>query len=125
MPASASRPIRGLRWWIGFLLMMSTIINYVDRQTLSVLAPYLKSDYGWNNGDFAKIVISFRLAYAIGQSVCGRLMDRLGTRRGLTISVLWSSAAAMLTSLANRLRSFCVVRFLLGAGESSHSPGAP
>ena len=57
--------------------MMSTIINYVDRQTLSVLAPYLKSDYGWNNGDFAKIVISFRLAYAIGQSVCGRLMDRL------------------------------------------------
>ena len=77
MPASARRPIRGLRWWIGFLLMMSTIINYVDRQTLSVLAPYLKSDYGWNNGDFAKIVISFRLAYAIGQSVCGRLMDRL------------------------------------------------
>jgi ACS family hexuronate transporter-like MFS transporter len=124
MPASASRPIRGLRWWIGFLLMISTIINYVDRQTLSVLAPYLKSDYGWNNGDFAKIVISFRLAYAIGQSVCGRLMDHLGTRRGLTLSVLWYSAAAMLTSLANGLRSFCVFRFLLGAGESANWPAA-
>src|ERR1700730_2962246 len=124
MPASARRPIRGLRWWIGFLLMMSTIINYVDRQTLSVLAPYLKHDYGWNNGDFAKIVISFRLAYAIGQSVCGRLMDRVGTRRGLPLSVLWYSAATMLTSLASGLRSFCAFRFLLGAGESANWPAA-
>jgi ACS family hexuronate transporter-like MFS transporter len=120
----STRPIPGLRWWIGLLLMASTVINYVDRQTLSVLAPYLKHDYGWNNGDFAKIVISFRLAYAIGQSVCGRLMDRLGTRRGLTLSVLWYSAAAMLTSLANGLRSFCVFRFLLGAGESANWPAA-
>jgi ACS family hexuronate transporter-like MFS transporter len=120
----SARPIRGLRWWIGLLLMASTIINYVDRQTLSVLAPYLKGDYGWNNGDFAKIVISFRLAYAIGQSVCGRLMDRVGTRRGLTFSVLWYSAAAMLTSLATGLRSFCAFRFLLGAGESANWPAA-
>jgi ACS family hexuronate transporter-like MFS transporter len=120
----SSRPIRGLRWWIGSLLMASTIINYVDRQTLSVLAPYLKHDYGWNNGDFAKIVISFRLAYAIGQSVCGRLMDRVGTRRGLTLSVLWYSAAAMLTSLASGLRSFCAFRFLLGLGESANWPAA-
>jgi MFS transporter, ACS family, hexuronate transporter len=120
----SSRPIPALRWWIGLLLMASTIINYVDRQTLSVLAPYLKHDYGWNNGDFAKIVISFRLAYAIGQSVCGRLMDRVGTRRGLTFSVLWYSAAAMLTSLASGLRSFCAFRFLLGAGESANWPAA-
>jgi ACS family hexuronate transporter-like MFS transporter len=119
-----ARPIPALRWWIGLLLMASTVINYVDRQTLSVLAPYLKHDYGWNNGDFAKIVISFRLAYAIGQSVCGRLMDRVGTRRGLTISVLWYSAAAMLTSFANGLRSFCAFRFLLGAGESANWPAA-
>lgn len=104
--------------------MASTIINYVDRQTLSVLAPYLKHDYGWSNGDFAKIVISFRLAYAIGQTLCGRLMDRVGTRRGLTISVLWYSAAAMLTSLAGGLRSFCAFRFLLGAGESANWPAA-
>ncbi len=124
MQASARRPIRGLRWWIGSLLMASTIINYVDRQTLSVLAPYLKHDYGWNNGDFAKIVISFRLAYAIGQSVCGRLMDHVGTRRGLTLTVLWYSAAAMLTSLASGLRSFCAFRFLLGAGESANWPAA-
>ena len=122
--ASGRRPISNLRWWICTLLFLSTVINYIDRQTLSVLAPYLKQDYGWNNTDFAKIVIAFRLAYAIGQSVCGRLMDHVGTRRGLTVSVLWYSAVAMLTSLAVGLRSFCVFRFLLGLGESANWPAA-
>src|SRR5438445_6690904 len=121
---SSRRPISNLRWWICTLLFASTVINYIDRQTLSVLAPYLKQDYGWTNSDFAKIVIAFRLAYAIGQSVCGRLMDRVGTRRGLTLSVLWYSAAAMLTSLASGLRSFCAFRFLLGIGESANWPAA-
>jgi ACS family hexuronate transporter-like MFS transporter len=116
--------IPALRWWICGLLFASTVINYIDRQTLSVLAPYLKRDYGWTNTDFAKIVIAFRLAYAIGQSVCGRLMDRVGTRRGLTLSVMWYSAAAMLTSLATGLRTFCAFRFLLGIGESANWPAA-
>src|SRR5712664_2022936 len=116
--------IPALRWWICTLLFLSTVINYIDRQTLSVLAPYLKRDYGWNNTDFANIVIAFRLAYTIGQSVCGRLMDRVGTRRGLTFSVLWYSAAAMLTSLATGLRTFSAFRFLLGIGESANWPAA-
>jgi ACS family hexuronate transporter-like MFS transporter len=123
-PARALRPIPALRWWICGLLFASTVINYIDRQTLSVLAPYLKQDYGWTNTDFAKIVIAFRLAYAIGQSVCGRLMDRVGTRRGLTLSVMWYSVAAMLTSLATGLRSFAAFRFLLGIGESANWPAA-
>ncbi len=89
-----------------------------------MLAPYLKRDYGWTNSDFANIVIAFRVAYTIGQSVCGRLMDRFGTRRGLTFSVLWYSAAAMLTSLATGLRTFCAFRFLLGIGESANWPAA-
>src|SRR5512141_2184329 len=89
------RPIPALRWWIGGLLFASTVINYIDRQTLSVLAPYLKRDYHWNNEDFALVVISFRVAYAIGQSVAGRIMDRVGTRRGLTFTVIWYSVASM------------------------------
>lgn len=113
-----------IRWWIGALLFGSTVINYIDRQTLSVLAPYLKTDYGWSNSDFAKVVIAFRLAYTIGQSVAGRFLDRSGTRTGLSIAVLWYSVAAMLTSLATGLRTFCVFRFLLGAGESANWPGA-
>jgi ACS family hexuronate transporter-like MFS transporter len=118
------RPIRGLRWYIGGLLFASTVINYIDRQTLSVLAPYLKHDFSWSNTDFAMIVIAFRAAYAIGQTGAGRLLDRVGTRFGLTIGVAWYSVAAMLTSLATGFWSFCGFRFLLGAGEAANWPGA-
>src|SRR5690349_1511469 len=119
-----ARPIPHLRWWIGGLLFASTVINYLDRQTLSVLAPYLKTQYQWNNQNFALIVIAFRVAYSVGQTVAGRLIDRIGTRKGLTITVIWYSIAAMLTSLAGGLRSFAVFRFLLGAGESANWPAA-
>src|ERR1700676_1309431 len=119
-----NRPIPAIRWWIGGILFASTVINYIDRQTLSILAPYLKQDFHWSNVDYANIAIAFRVAYSIGQSVCGRLMDRVGTRRGLTISVAWYSMVSMLTSLANGFRSFALFRFLLGAGESANWPGA-
>ncbi len=118
------RPISNLRWWIGGLLFASTVINYLDRQTLSVLGPYLKIQYQWNNQQFATIVIAFRIAYSVGQTVAGRLIDRVGTRKGLTITVIWYSIAAMLTSLAMGLRSFAFFRFLLGAGESANWPAA-
>jgi ACS family hexuronate transporter-like MFS transporter len=117
-------PIKNLRWWIGGMLFASTVINYIDRQTLSVLAPYLKIEYKWTNEDYALIVIAFRCAYAIGQTLLGRFMDRVGTRLGLTITVTWYSIVAMLTSLATGLRSFAFFRFLLGLGESPNWPAA-
>jgi MFS transporter, ACS family, aldohexuronate transporter len=113
-----------LRWWIGTLLLLSTIINYMDRQTLSVLAPYLKTEFVWSNSDFALLIIAFRVAYAVVQALAGRLIDRIGTRNGLTLSVLWYSCAAALTSLATGLKSFCLFRFLLGSGEAANWPGA-
>jgi ACS family hexuronate transporter-like MFS transporter len=112
------------RWAIGGLLFASTVINYLDRQTLSVLAPGLKIEFRWSNQDFALVVIAFRIAYAVMQTVSGRLIDRLGTRNGLSITVLFYSAAAMLTSLASGLWSFCAFRFLLGAGEAGNWPAA-
>ena len=112
------------RWWIAALLFLSTTINYIDRQTLSVLAPYLKRDYSWSNSDFALIVIAFRAGYSIFQLISGRLLDRLGTRRGLTFAVLWYSVVAMATSAAVGLKSFAMFRFLLGAGEAANWPGA-
>ncbi|HAZ04946.1 MAG: MFS transporter [Bacteroidetes bacterium GWF2_42_66] len=118
------RTIPSLRWWIAGLLFLSTVLNYIDRQTLSVLAPFLKSDYQWTNADFALIVISFRIANAIGQSAGGRLIDRIGTRNGLSLTVLWYSIAAMMTSFATGLKSFCTFRFFLGAGEAANWPGA-
>jgi len=120
----STRPIRNLRWWIGGLLFASTVINYIDRQSLSILAPYLKQDYHWTNTDYANIVIGFRVAYSFGQAICGRAIDRIGTKRGLTISVLWYSFVSICTSLANGFRSFAIFRFLLGAGESANWPGA-
>jgi len=119
-----SRPILSLRWWIVGLLFASTVINYVDRQTLSVLAPYLKLQFRWTNTDYANIVIAFRVAYSIGQTAFGRVMDRLGTRRGLSLSVLWYSLTSMATSLAGGFLSFAGFRFLLGAGESANWPAA-
>jgi ACS family hexuronate transporter-like MFS transporter len=112
------------RWAIGGLLFASTVINYIDRQTLSVLAPGLKTEFQWTNQDFALIVIAFRIAYAVMQTVSGRLIDRLGTRDGLSLAVLWYSVAAILTSFANGLWSFCGFRFLLGAGEAANWPAA-
>ena len=117
-------PLKHLRWYIGGLLFLSTVINYIDRQTLSVLAPYIKTEYQWTNTDYAQLLIAFRVAYALGQTASGRLLDRIGTRRGLSLAVAFYSVAALLTSLATGLRSFQLFRFLLGAGESANWPGA-
>src|SRR5690349_14198044 len=127
MPGKPDVPrstIPNLRWWIGGLLFASTVINYIDRQTLSVLAPYLEAEYHWTHSDFAKIVIAFRISYAVVQLIGGRLVDILGTRRGLGLAVAWYSTVAMFTSVANGLASFCAFRFLLGAGEAANWPGA-
>jgi MFS transporter, ACS family, hexuronate transporter len=118
------RSIPSLRWWIAGLLFASTVINYIDRQTLSLLAPYLKVQYRWSNTDYANIVIAFRIAYSAGQSIFGRMLDRIGTRRGLSLTVAWYSLVSMATSLANGLLGFMGFRFLLGAGESANWPGA-
>lgn len=118
------RVIKHLRWWIGGLLFASTVINYIDRQTLSVLAPHLKTEFNWSNQDFALLVIAFRVAYAAGQSIMGRVLDHMGTQRGLLFTVGWYSLAAMATSLATGLRSFMGFRFLLGLGEAANWPGA-
>jgi ACS family hexuronate transporter-like MFS transporter len=112
------------RWWIGGLLFLSTVINYLDRQTLNVLGPALKTEFRWSNQDFAWIIIAFRVAYTVMQTVGGRILDRLGTRNGLTLTVAWYSTVASLTSFANGFWSFLGFRFLLGAGEAGNWPGA-
>jgi len=124
VPGKRPRIISHLRWWIATALFASTVINYIDRQTLSVLGPRLQEEFHWDNEDFALIVIAFRVAYAVMQTVAGRLLDLLGTRLGLLIAVCWYSTAAMATSLAGGLRSFALCRFLLGAGEAANWPGA-
>jgi len=106
------------------MLFASTAINYMDRQTLSLLAPYLKNSYHWTNSDYADLVIAFRVAYAIGQTLCGRGMDRIGTRLGITISVAFYSLVSVLTPLANGFFTFMGFRLMLGLGESANWPAA-
>jgi MFS transporter, ACS family, hexuronate transporter len=118
------KSIPRLRWYIGGILFLSTVINYIDRQTLSVLAPHIKDEFHWDNSTFALLIISFRISYSFGQTASGRFLDIVGIRKGLSITVAFYSIAAMLTSFATGLKSLCAFRFLLGAGESANWPGA-
>jgi ACS family hexuronate transporter-like MFS transporter len=113
-----------LRWWIAALLFLATVINYVDRQTLSVLAPVLRDEFGLSNTDYSRIVSAFMFAYLIMQTGSGRLMDWLGTRRGFALCIVWWSVAAMLHATARSAVQFGVFRFLLGLGEAGNWPGA-
>ena len=118
------QPILRLRWYIGAALFLSTVINYIDRQTLSVLAPYIKAEFRWDNTTFALLIVAFRVAYAVGQSLSGRFLDRIGLRRGLPFAVAFYSLSAMATGFASGFASLAACRFLLGAGESANWPGA-
>src|SRR5690349_24490210 len=91
-------PLRHLRWYIGGVLFLSTVINYLDRQTLSVLAPHIKAEFHWNNQTFALLIIAFRIAYSIGQTASGRFLDIVGIRKGLSWTVAFYALSAILTS---------------------------
>src|SRR5882672_3029609 len=123
--APRPRPIPRLRWWIGGMLFAMTVINYIDRQTINVLAPILKKEHQWTNSDFAWILISFRVGYTIMQSINGRLLDRFGTRLGLSISVTFYSAVQMMTTLAKGWVGFAVFVFCWRAERRPTTPAPP
>ncbi|HVD04397.1 MAG TPA: MFS transporter, partial [Gemmatimonadaceae bacterium] len=115
--ASAKRVGR-YRWTICALLFFATTINYIDRQVLGILAPLLQRELSWSETDFAAIVSWFSAAYGLGFLVMGRVMDRIGTRKGFAYSVVVWSVAAMSHALASGVASFSAARFALGLGES-------
>jgi ACS family hexuronate transporter-like MFS transporter len=112
------------RWTICALLFFATTINYIDRQVLGILAPTLQREIGWNEVQYGAIASWFTLAYALGFLVGGRIMDRVGTRRGFAGSVIVWSLAAMATGLARTVGGFSAARFALGLGESGNFPAA-
>lgn len=119
----ARRPIRHLRWWIALVLFAMSFNNYIDRQTLSALSPYLKEQFSWTNEDYALVVNAFQVSYTVMQMVAGRLLDVFGTRAGVGFSVVFYTIVSACTALAVGARSFSLVRFLLGAGEAANNPG--
>ena len=112
------------RWTICALLFFATTINYIDRQVLGILAPTLQRDLGWNEQQFGDIVSWFTIAYALGFLVVGRIMDRVGTRRGFAGAIVIWSIAAMAHAFARTAAGFSAARFALGLGESGNFPAS-
>lgn len=111
-----------VRWCIVGLLFVATVINYVDRQTLSILSATLRSELGLTDSDYANAVSAFLFSYLVMYTVSGRLIDRFGVRAGVTVCVAWWSVAAMLTALARGAFSLAFLRMLLGIGEPGIFP---
>jgi len=123
-PAAVASPASHFRWTICALLFFATSISYVDRQVLSILAPELQRSIGWNEIDYGYIVTVFQGAYAVGLLLVGRLMDRIGTRRGFRLIMTVWSIAAMLHALAGSALGFGIARGLLGFEEAGNFPAA-
>ena len=116
--------IKHLRFWMIGLIFLATVINYIDRQTVSVLKKAITDDLGLSNPEYAAVQNSFLIAYAISQMVSGRLYDVVGTRIGFTISIIVWSIAAAAHAAASTALSFGFWRFVLGFGEAGNWPGA-
>lgn len=116
--------IKGLRWWIAGLVFLATVINFIDRTTISVLAPVITSQLGLSNLAFASVSMWFLVAYTASQGLSGKLYDQIGTRRGFTVSISIWATAAMAHVFARGLVSLSCFRFLLGIGEAGNWPGA-
>jgi ACS family hexuronate transporter-like MFS transporter len=143
--STAPAPVRAgyFRWTICGLLFAASTINYVDRQVIGLLKPTLQQQFGWSEIDYADIIFTFQLAYAIGFVFAGRVIDRIGTRLGFAVALAIWSAAAIAHAFAatfgptvasvlglvgltysGSVAGFIAVRFALGIGESGNFPAA-
>jgi ACS family hexuronate transporter-like MFS transporter len=113
---------RRFTWTLVIILLGSTTINYIDRQSLSVLAPVLREEFKLSNSAYAAILNAFMISYTIMYGVGGWIIDRLGVRRGLSLSVIWWSVASCLQTFASGAFSMGFCRALLGMGEGGNWP---
>ncbi len=118
------KKIKGLRWWIIGLIALATLINYIDRSTLSLMWPSISKDLDMDKNDYAFILNVFMVAYAIGQLVSGRVFDKVGTRLGYVIAIGVWGISSFMHSFARGILSFSFLRATLGLGEAGNWPGA-
>src|SRR6266404_816965 len=112
------------RWVICALLFFGVTKNYMDRQVLGVLKSTLQAELHWSEIDYGNLVFAFQATYAIGIVLMGRFMDRVGTRIGYTLAMIFWSLASMATAGAGSLTSFFFARGALGLGESGVFPAS-
>jgi ACS family hexuronate transporter-like MFS transporter len=115
-------PFRRRRWLMISFAFWATVINYLDRQTLSVAAPVLREHFHMSNVEYSRVVFAFLLAYTVSNGISGPVIDRLGTKLGYALCMLWWSVAALLHSFATGAISLGMFRFLLGIGEAGNWP---
>ena len=120
--------LKGLRWYIIGLIGLATIINYIDRSAINIMWPYIYKEFGIADADsknaLALITNIFLIAYAIGQTLTGKMMDAIGTRLGMVISIIGWSISIGLHAIARSLASFSIFRAMLGISEAGNWPGA-
>ncbi|MGC3947255.1 MAG: MFS transporter [Chryseolinea sp.] len=112
------------RWVVCALIFFATTINYIDRQVIGLLKPTLEQEYHWSESDYGNIVMAFSAAYAVGLLLFGRIVDKIGTKLGYTVSVLFWSIAAMLHAGVRSTLGFGAVRAFLGISEAGNFPTA-
>ena len=116
--------IRNYRWIVVALLFFATTINYLDRQIIGLLKPILEKEFTWSETDYARIVMAFTAAYAVGLLLFGKFIDRVGTRTGYAIAILFWSIAGMFHAFAKSVSGFVWARIGLGLGEAGNFPAA-
>ncbi|GAB2465784.1 hexuronate transporter [Hymenobacter qilianensis] len=112
------------RWTICALVFFATTVNYLDRAVISLLKPYLETEFNWNSGDYANIEIAFKVAYSLGMLVAGRIIDALGTKIGYALSTFLWSLAAIGHAFVSSTFGFSVARAFLGVTEAGNFPAA-
>ena len=112
------------RWVICGLLFLGVTKNYMDRQVLGVLKGPLQREFGWNDVDYGNLVFAFQTAYALGMIFMGQLIDRLGTRIGYAVAMVFWSLASMGHAIASSFATFAVARAALGFGEAGVFPAS-
>jgi MFS transporter, ACS family, hexuronate transporter len=114
-----------MRWVILAMLFCSTVINYLDRQALSILASTVQTDLGMTDLQYARVVQYFLLAYTIAYLAAGRITDLLGARISLALFVIWWSVANLLTGFVRTVGELGAARFALGLGEAGNYTAGP
>ncbi len=116
--------ISNYRWRVVALLFCATTINYIDRQVLALLKPYLSDDLGITEADYGMIVSSFQIAYAVCMLFAGKFIDKYGSRIAYAFFITVWSLAGCLHAAAVGVYSLASARFMLGVGESGNFPTA-
>ena len=114
----------GFRWIILGLLFIATTILYIDRSALGILAPVLQKDIGWTEEQYGIINSVFMIAYALCFIIMGRLIDKIGTRKGYLVSIGIWSISTLGHALSGTWIGFAVARFSLAVGQSGSFPSA-